>query len=168
VSSWDTIKTIIDNLQAALKAVPELTDQVYSFCFPGLSVANDPTSLDVRRVILGAKSLQDLVFPQCNIILVADKIETITSAQEEHNINARIVTIHKDHTSILGGSYAALKLAYDVKDALYASLYGGRTRTLGNACNDIFVTDIQMENEPIPDQAWVHWIYQSVNIRKRF
>ncbi len=167
MSSWTEIGPILNNIREIINVnVPDLADQLFSFVMPCLLAADEPENPQLRRLILGAKGYEGLQFPQCNIIPVEMAIATAEYNTEEYGLNFRVVTVQEDNGSPWGGSLKTMKLSCDVKDALYKAHAGMKTRTLGGVCNDIFVTGITWETEPLP-KASVHWNYIKVLVRKK-
>jgi hypothetical protein len=167
MSTWTSLSPIFTNIREIInQQVSELSDQLYSWVMPCLSCQETPTNADIKRIVMGTKSYDDMSFPQCHIIPVNDRIETVANKIEEHNMNFRIVIIQEDAGSPWGGSLKTMQLSSDVHDALYAVMNSQLKRSLGGACNDIFVQEITWETEPFKSTS-IQWNFMTVLVKKR-
>jgi len=168
MGSWESIEPIFENIRTLLETyVTALAHNERAWIMPGLSVDNDPSNEDIRRVILGKRSYADMQFPSVYVVLTSIAFETSSFTMENAKLNFRMIVVNKSEPSLWGGVKETIKVSCQVRDALYNTTGTHNRRTLLGACNDCFADEVLVDTEPMGDNAEAIWNYFNFWARKK-
>lgn len=168
MSTWTEIESIFEHMRTLMETYcTELQHNTRSWVHPGLSVDNDPSNADIRRVILGKKGYADMQFPSCYVVLTSIRFEVVSFSTENVNLNFRIITVNKDEPSFWGSFKKSLEVSCNVKDALYNKIGTHNKRTLLSSVNDCFAEEILTDTDPEGATTAPIWNFFTFRARKK-